>query len=867
MTDTLSLLSAALADRYLLERELGRGGMAVVYLARDLKHDRPVALKVLHPELAATLAQERFLQEIRIAARLQHPHIVPVHDSGSDGGLLWYTMPFVDGESLRHRLDRDGQLSPEAALRLAREVAAALDYAHRQGVVHRDVKPENILLKDGHAVVADFGISRALGLAGSERLTRAGLVLGTPAYMSPEQLLGSLDLDGRSDQYSLACMVYEMLSGRSLHLGATPQAIMAERFRSDGPDLRLLPEGAPKDVLTKALAQEPSGRFESVADFARALTSGTGGATVVTAEPRRVAARRAPVRAGTALLAAALGAAALIVQHKDDGDGGSSAPARSLVVLPFKNVGPAEEAYFTQGLTEEITNRLASASALAVISRTSADQYKDSDKPLKRIAGELGVDYVLEGTVRWDTTGGGAKRIRATTRLVLASEDRPIWVNRYDAALTSVFDLQTDIAEQVTAALDLALRGSEREALARAPTRNLDAYQFYLRGKAFFARGHAEEDLRKSVEQFEQAVAKDPGFALAYAALSRAHDLLYWNYYDRTQRRVELARSAAETALRLQPELAEAHLAMGYHYYHGRMDYGRAHEVFTAAHRLQPNLSETLASLAYVQRRLGRWRDVIANLERALRLDPRSVTYCEELAMTHLLLGQYAHAERYADRAIGLGSWSGPYVLKANIALLRKRPAEHARVLRDALANHPLPEMLLASRRYGFLGDYILLVDPGYRAKLRSITPEQLGGDTLEYLMFRAGLHRYLGDKRIARAYYDSSRVRLEAEVREKPEDDAFHMGLGLVYSQLGQKEDAVREARRALEILPLSKDAFNGMDMVAGLAEVYVNVGDFDAAREQLGQLFATPCEVWKQVVEVAPWFEPVRRQAVGIT
>jgi serine/threonine protein kinase len=297
-------LADSLRSRYTLERELGRGGMSRVYLARDLKHDRPVALKVLHPDLAATLGPERFLREVHLTASLQHPHILPVHDSGEAGGHLWYTMPYVDGESLRERLNREKQLPLEDTLQIARNVLAALAYAHSRGVVHRDIKPENVLLEAGEAVVADFGIARAISAAGGEHLTQTGMAVGTPAYMSPEQAAGGNELDGRSDLYSVGCVLYEMLAGEAPYTGPTPQAILAKRVLEPVPHLRTLRESVPEaleQVVTKALAKTPADRFQTAAQFGRALAAAVSASTTATtslssaahaAEPRR---RRAVV--------------------------------------------------------------------------------------------------------------------------------------------------------------------------------------------------------------------------------------------------------------------------------------------------------------------------------------------------------------------------------------------------------------------------------------------------------------------------------------------------------------------------------------------------------------------------------------------
>ncbi|HYC33801.1 MAG TPA: serine/threonine-protein kinase, partial [Gemmatimonadales bacterium] len=365
-------LEQALEDRYRLERELGRGGMATVYLAHDLKHDRDVALKVLHPELAATLGPGRFQREIRTTARLQHPHILPVLDSGEAAGQLWYTMPFVEGESLRDGLRRERQLPVDQALQITREVADALAYAHSQGVVHRDIKPENILLNRGHALVADFGVARALHSAGGEQLTETGISVGTPAYMSPEQSLADGALDGRSDLYSLGCVLYEMLIGEPPFTGPTPQVILAKRLSAPPPLVRAVRPAVPVEVeraVTRALAPVAADRFASVAQFSKALTV----PETATAAPAGLRPTRRLLAVGAACVMAL--AALLVVLLRRGADRPESPGVESstrIAVLPFENIGRSDDEYFADGMADEVRGRLAVLPALTVIARASS---------------------------------------------------------------------------------------------------------------------------------------------------------------------------------------------------------------------------------------------------------------------------------------------------------------------------------------------------------------------------------------------------------------------------------------------------------------------------------------------------------------
>jgi TolB-like protein/tRNA A-37 threonylcarbamoyl transferase component Bud32 len=486
---TASALAGALRDRYVLERELGRGGMATVYLAHDIKHDRKVALKVLHPKLGIAVGPERFQREIRPAARLQHPHILPLHDSGKTAGQLWYTMPFVHGESLRDRLRRERQLPISNALQITREAADALGYAHSQGIVHRDIKPENILLGHGHALVADFGIARALTSAGTEGLTEAGVSVGTPAYMSPEQVNGDESLDGRSDIYSLGCVLFEMVIGEPPFKGRTPAAVIANRLCEPVPSARARGEPVPDAfdaVIRRALSSKPSDRFPTAAAFVEALESITLASTGARG-----------VRPG--------------IPHVE---------RHAIAVLPFGNLSADQESdYFSEGMTEELIHALARIPGLRVASRTSAFSVAKRDLDIRRIGEMLGVDAVLEGSVR--RVGG---RLRISTQLVDARSGYHLWSEMYDRESQDVFAVQNEIARATAAKLEVSL-GSSDPSLVQPATRSLGAYHSYLRGRYFYNRP-SQESLLKATEHFERAIEIDPKYAAAYSGLADSYHVL-----------------------------------------------------------------------------------------------------------------------------------------------------------------------------------------------------------------------------------------------------------------------------------------------------------------------------------------------------
>jgi eukaryotic-like serine/threonine-protein kinase len=542
--DLRERLQSALADRYRIERELGRGGMATVFLVTDLKHKRLVALKVLHPELAETLGPDRFEREIETVARLQHPHILTVHDSGQAAGQLWFTMPFVEGESLRDRLNRETQLPVEVALRIAIDAARALEYAHEHGVVHRDIKPENLLLtKDGSTLVADFGLARALS-ADNERLTATGLNVGTPTYMSPEQAGGDRTLDARTDVYSLGTVIYEMLAGEPPFTGATAQAVIAKRFSGEVPRLRHVRPSVPESVeqaVTRALAPVAADRFASAAEFAQALQSTVAPPTAMatvpvaplvgptsssTAAPDGTVWRRMPVVATAWGLAFLIGLGVLFAWLRKYPSGGNdSAEAKRVAVLPFENLGRSEDEYFADGMTDAVRGKLATLPGLQVTARTSSNQYKHTAKTPQTIGQELGVQYLLTGTVRWSKAPDGQNRVQVSPELVQVATASTRWQAPFDAALTDVFQVQADIAGRVADALNLTLGAAQRQTLTAKPTASLPAYDAYLKGEAAaaqFARIDGPS-LRRAIDFYERAIALDSNFVEAWSQLARAH--------------------------------------------------------------------------------------------------------------------------------------------------------------------------------------------------------------------------------------------------------------------------------------------------------------------------------------------------------
>jgi len=605
VTDPVARLSAALADRYTIERELGAGGMATVYLAADLKHDRRVAIKAIRPELAASLGAERFLREIRIAAKLQHPHILPLFDSGAVGDILFYVMPFVEGESLRDRLTRERQLPIEEALHLAREIADALAYAHSLGVVHRDVKPENILLAGGHALIADFGIACAVSAAGGPQITESGLALGTPAYMSPEQASADPQLDGRSDLYSLACVLYEMLAGEPPYTGPTAQAILARRFVDPMPSLRAVRDTVPEVVesaIRRALARAPVDRFATAAAFVEAFSA------PATIRPR----------------------------------------PRSVAVLPFVNLSAdPENEYFADGITEDVIAQLAKIRALDVISRTSVMPFKGRQQGLREIAARLQVATLLEGSVR-----RVGDRVRIVAQLIDAGTDQHLWAETYDRQLTNIFAIQTEVALRIADALKAELSPGEKARIGREPTSDLRAYQLYLQGRNSFIR-YTADGIREAIRYFEEAIERDPRYALAHAAVGMAFMELGEIGFMPPDEAFSRAAAAAARALALDPDLGEAHCVAAFVKFAVDFDWAGAEEEFKRALELSPSSADTYDLYGRLCSALERYDEAIAMQQRAQELDP--LAHPADVATSLLRAGRYEQALEAARRAVALG--------------------------------------------------------------------------------------------------------------------------------------------------------------------------------------------------------------------
>jgi len=822
VVDQLQQLRSALAERYRVHRELGRGGMATVYLAEDLRHHRQVAIKVLRPELASVLGPQRFLREIEVAAGLTHPHILPLFDSGEARGLLYYVMPYIGGESLRERLNRERQLAVAEAVEIAREVADALACAHANGVVHRDIKPENILLEAGHAVVTDFGIARALGVARGGRLTQAGSAMGTPEYMSPEQASGAEDLDGRSDVYGLGCVLYEMLSGETPYTGPTPQSILAKKLNEPLPRITVVRPTVPKVVeaaLQKALARTPADRYASAAHLSAALRRAA--AVEITHGSRGRGGYR---RQTLVLLLVAVGAIAAsavvnrLLLFRTTNSRQVAVPLRavlyenpSVAILPPRNLGAEEDGPFVEGLHDDILSALQKIGGLTVISRTSVRRYRDRELAIPEIARALRVDAVGEATV-----SRSGDRIRVNIQLIDGATDAHLWSEQYDRELTpaNLFAIRSDIARAVAGAMRAVLTTTEEARLAETHPTTLSAYDWQ---QIALTRCDGCEE---RAEAYRRALETDPDYAAAWAGLASNYAVRVLNF-GASPIMADSALRFADRALDLNPVLPGAYSAKGLAYYAGWGQTARALQYLRKAAQLEPGNASRWTNVGAFSAMRGDWVGSLDAYWRSLRLSPTS-------AMVRGNMAELYSALDLPERAM--------------------------RVLEEASAIDPTDVTVLhySSYAHALTGDFV---------RARELAEENVTLHPQARLhQWAALLAAHQSDLRAARSHAEAARelasegLSLESNVHSVP------VTLAYVLIRSGDPE----QARQLLDVafdelrLRMEQGADDGYTRVE-LAAIEASRGHADDAVDWLQSAFNAGYRYYREI-EVDPLFDSVR-------
>jgi eukaryotic-like serine/threonine-protein kinase len=696
MTQTLASFASALADRYAVERELGRGGMATVYLAEDRKHGRKVAIKVLRPGLAASLGAERFLREIGIAAQLAHPHIVPLIDSGEANGMLYYVQPFVPGGSLRERLDAEKRLAVKETLRIAQEVGAGLDYAHRNRFVHRDVKPENVLFADGHALLADFGVARVYSASETESVTDAGIAVGTPEYMSPEQASGEPNIGSASDVYSLACVVYEMLTGEPPVRGVGARATLAKQVTDVPRPVRALRPDAPAHIertLARALAKDPGERFPTVAEFVAAL------------------------------------------QHEQPGAGTiGSVIGRSIAVLPFVNASPdRENEYLSDGITDELINALAKVDGLRVASRTSVFALKGKPQDVRAIGALLGAAWVLDGTLR-----RSGDRLRITAQLSSTEDGQLLWSERFDRTLADVFAIQEEIARTIVDTLRVAPLAAFAAPSPKRHTENITAYGLYLRGR-YAWNTRTQEGITEAIRYFEQAIAEDPRYAPAYTGLADSYALQLDYRSVPVAEGFALAKQYARKALELDETVAETHASLAWTLFIYDWDWEGAGREFRRALELDPRYATAHQWYAFWLTARGRLDEALVEAHTALELDPASVSIRRSVGWIYYYARRYDQARYHMARAVAMNPTAAETYRVLGLLLAQQDQwAEAERVLREGMTLPGAATYTAAALGY-------VLARAGKRAEAEALLAELEAQRRSDYVSPVAFATLYLG--------------------------------------------------------------------------------------------------------------------------
>lgn len=870
---TRDILAAALSDRYRIERELGSGGFATVYLAHDLRHERPVALKVLHDEVAQSMGKERFEREIKLAARLQHPHILGVFDSGEVDGHLWFTMPFIAGESLRDKLTRERQLPVADAVGIAREVADALHHAHEQGVLHRDIKPENILLSGRHAMVADFGIARALR-EGDASLTRTGMSIGTPGYMSPEQAAGERTLDARTDVYALACVLYEMLAGEAPFTGPNAQAVIARTLTDTPRRIRTERPGVPEaldDLLAAALAKVPADRPASADAFGNALaavpltTGVVPAATPENAAPTAARAATPPARRRTNLAAVfalglLLGVGALFAWKSRRGD----SAGRGVAVLPFENVGATADAYFADGMTEEVRGRLTSVPGLRVTARASSNQYKGGAKSPEAIGADLGVDYILTGTVRWEQDASGLRHVRVTPELINTADGTTKWQQSYDEVLSDVFKVQSDIASKVASSLGMTLGADVQARLSERPTANADAYREFLLGEQAtesMARADGASE-RNGLAHYERAVALDSTFGLAWSRVS----FIYSDFFS-TNAVEENARRAEETlahAVRYAPDNAQVRRAHARFLRSVKKDYGGAAAQIDSGLMREPNNADLLNAASGAATVLGRWDTAVDFAQRAFRLDPRNASVANSVARLLHGVRRYPESDDYSAKALALSPANIGFIWQraTNLISWRGDLTAAKKVVADGLKAGADSTELAAY--FALYQEMMWLLDEPMQRRITQMTPTSFVNNRMQWGLKVGRTWVLLGDSARGRAYGDSSRVAVEAQLASYPEDAQLHELHGRALVLMGRNAEAIAEAEQSLKMRETALDATTGPYVRYQVARILIQAKAYDRALAIIEPLLTMPyADITPGWLRVDPVFKPLRGNA----
>ncbi len=865
---------------------IGAGGMGEVYRARDQKLDRDVAIKVLPLSVAAdSEALARFELEAKAVAALSHPNILSIFDFGMQDGVAYAVMELLEGESLRKKLEA-GPLTPKQAVDYAIQIARGLSAAHEKGIVHRDLKPENLFVdKEGHLKILDFGLAKRIekvspddetsGPEGSGRMqaqagsarTEPGAVLGTLGYMSPEQLRG-IPVDHRCDIFSLGAILYEMLSGRSAFKQATASDTIVAILREEPAELSTSGRSiAPmvNQVVQRCLEKNREDRFQSARDIAVLLSEPSSAtATALAAHGAPGQRRKVPiaVAAAAAVALIALAGIGLFLRRQSHGGPGASGDVKRVAVLPFENQGGPEDDYFADGISDEIRGKLISLAGVQVIARGSSKPYGKTTKTPRQIAEELNVGYLLTATVRWETKDG-IRRVLVTPELIeVSGSEAPTskWQQPFDAAMTDVFQVQSDIASRVAEALGVALGAAEAQRLSEKPTQNLDAYEAFLRGEqASNSLGAIDPpSVRKALGFYEQAVALDPGFLLAWQRVSEAASIRFADAIP-TPEVAHRAKEAAEKAVALAPDRPEGYLALGTYERLVRSDAQRALEVFAKAQSIAPGNADVFRGIGLAEQSLGRLESAVDDLRQAERLDPRSVVLSTSIGSALLRLRRYTEARETLDRGLGLAPANLRLIENKAMTYLCEGDLTGARKVIEAAPSAVEPTALVA-----YLANYndlVWVLDESQREVLLRLEPKAFDDDRATWALALVQAYVLRGDAAKVRAYAEIASKAFAEQVRVAPGEVGRQMSLALSLAYRGRKDEAIRVGERGYASESVAKDARVGAYNLHQLVRIYVLTGETEKALDNLDLLLKVPYYLGPGWLRIDPNFDALRK------
>jgi serine/threonine protein kinase/tetratricopeptide (TPR) repeat protein len=848
---------------YELLEQIGRGGQGVVFRARQKSLNRTVALKVISlGQWASKTHLKRFRLEAEAAARLEHPGIVPIHEVGERDGQCYFSMKFVEGGQL-DEVVKQTPMPIRQAVELITKVARTVHYAHEHGILHRDIKPGNILLdKKGEPHLTDFGLARLV--ESESTVTRTMEVLGTPSYMAPEQAVGNnAAVSSAADVYGLGAVLYQLLTGQPPFAGGTTYETIKLLLDNEPRQPRQLNPKIDRDLSTiclKCLEKDPKRRYSSALALAEDLERWLKHEPISARHTGIVGRSKKWVRRNpsSALLAASLLALAAVVGWNIWKSELIRHPVTTgIAVLPFENLSEQKEhAAFADGLQDDILTKLAGIAALKVISRTSVMDYRGK-RNLRQIGNELRVSHVLEGSVRRTGT-----HLHFNAQLIDTRTDTHVWVEQYDRDLSDLFAIQSEIAQKVAERLKAKITAAERLAIERKPTEDLVAFELYSQANDIFL-GKSTGKPEQAIDLLNQAVARDPSFFQAYVLLARFHGNLYRYGQDHTPARLAMAEAAVREASRLRPDAGETHLARLKQLYAAR-DYAGALAELEIAEAKLPNDPEVIQWKATIQRRQGHWEESTRNFQRAIELDPRNTRRLKELGLSYLCLRRYADQESMLDRALA--------VEPNNLDLKAQRAAVELRWKADARPLHQLLDSIRATNSDDLDDGWLLILALAeHDAATAREALSRLGEETYDFETvhftprFMEGLiARMTKDERKAQLAFAAARAEQEKIVQAQPDYGPPLCVLGLIDAALGQKEEALREGRRAVELLPVEKDAGNGQLMIQCLAMIAAWAGEKDLACEQLARALRYPSNPTSAVsygdLKLTPWWDPLR-------